>query len=95
MTMTFSHLDVLFPADLLADLERLAPPDQRNDIIVTATADYVHKLKTLRVLKETEGAWSTGSHPELATPEAMEHWLMDLRANWRTELLWPEEAPHG
>lgn len=94
MTMTFTHIDVEFPADLLEELNRLAPPDKRNDIIVTATAGYVHKLKTLRVLKETGGAWSTESHPELATPEEIDDWLTGLRADWRTEPLWPEES-HG
>ena len=92
MTAVSTQIEVMFPVDLLEDLDRLAPSGKRDAIIIAATAEYVRKIKTLRALKETAGAWSTESHPELATPEAIDHWLNDLRAEWRTEPLWPDNS---
>lgn len=91
MAEALMHLDVTFPVDLIEDLKRIVPPEKLNDLIVAATADYVRKLKTLVVLKETAGAWSDEDHPELATPADIDRWLNTARAEWRQDPIWVEE----
>jgi len=81
------RINVTFPVQLLEDLDRLAPPRKRSQIIVAATADYVRKLKLLAAIKETSGAWDDESHPELATPEDIDRWLRHIRSTWRREPL--------
>jgi hypothetical protein len=90
MAETLTHIEIDFPVELLDDLNRLAPSSRRDEIIVAATADYVRRLKTLAALKETAGAWSDESHPDMATPADIDRWLSQLRAGWRREPLWPE-----
>ncbi len=79
------RINVTFPVRLLKDLDSLAPPRKRSQIIVTATADYVRKLKLLAAIKETSGAWDDESHPELTTPEDIDGWLRQIRSTWRRE----------
>jgi hypothetical protein len=85
------RINVTFPAHLLEDLDRYAPPRKRNQIIIAATEAYVRKLKLLTVLKETAGAWGNESHPELDTPEDIDRWLRRVRSTWRREPLWQED----
>ena len=77
------RINVSFPVRLLEDLEKLAPPRKRSHIIVTATADYVHRLKLLSAIRETAGIWDDESHPELSTPEDIDRWLRRVRSTWR------------
>ncbi len=86
------RINVTFPVRLLRDLDELAPPRKRSQIIVAATADYVRRLKLLAAIKETAGAWDDESHPDLATPEDIDQWLQQLRSSWRREPLWQEES---
>jgi hypothetical protein len=85
------RINVTFPARLLEDLDELAPPRKRSQIIVTATADYVRRLKLLTAIRETAGVWDDESHPELTTPEDIDRWLRQIRSAWRKELPWSEE----
>ena len=85
------RINVTFPVRLLEDLDRLAPPRKRSQIIVAATADYVRRLKLLAAIKETAGAWDDESHPELSTPEDIDRWLRQIRSVWRRESLWGEK----
>jgi len=84
------RINVTFPEDLLRELDELAPPRKRSQIIVQATAEYVRKLKLLAAIKETSGAWDDASHPELATPEDIERWVRQMRGTWRREPLGEE-----
>jgi hypothetical protein len=86
------RINVTFPARLLEDLDKVAPPRKRSQIIVAATADYVRKLKLLMAIRETAGIWEDKSHPELATPEDIDQWLHQIRSSWRREpLVWGED----
>jgi metal-responsive CopG/Arc/MetJ family transcriptional regulator len=56
------RITVVFPVDLLEELERYVPLRKRNQVITMATEACVRILKLLTVLKETAGAWSDKSH---------------------------------
>ena len=86
------RINVTFPVQLLEDLDRLAPPRKRSQVIVAATTAYVRKLKLLSAIKASSGAWDGESHPELATPEDIDRWLRQIRSTWRRKpLSWQEE----
>jgi metal-responsive CopG/Arc/MetJ family transcriptional regulator len=88
------RINVIFPVRLLQELDELAPPRKRSEIIVAATSDYVHRLRLLRAIQESAGIWEDASHPELATPEDIDGWLRQMRSHWRGEPLDPEQD-HG
>ena len=77
------RINVTFPERLLAELDELVPPRKRSQVIVKATTEYVRRLKLVSTIKETAGAWSEESHPELATPADIDGWIRDGRGSWR------------
>ncbi|MDY0020402.1 MAG: hypothetical protein RBT47_10400 [Anaerolineae bacterium] len=95
MSEETKRINVIFPADLLEELDALVPTRKRSEVIIRATSEYVQKLKTLVALKESAGAWSDTAHPKMATPEEITRWVADLRASWRSEPLLPAEPDHA
>ena len=95
MSEETKRINVIFPADLLEELDALVPTRKRSEVIIRATSEYVQKLKTLVALKESAGAWSDTAHPEMAAPEEITRWVADLRASWRSKLLLPAEPDHA
>ena len=85
------RINVIFPVQLLKELDELAPSRRRSQIIVAATTEYVRRLKLLRAIQETAGIWKDASHPGLATPEDIDKWLRQMRSSWRREPL--EQGP--
>ena len=77
------RINVIFPTELLEELDEVVPAGKRSEVIVEATAAYLSRLKVLAVLQETTGAWDDTRHPEMATPEDVNRWVAELRSNWR------------
>ena len=86
------RINVMFPVRLLKELDELAPPRKRSQIIVAATTDYVQRLKLLQAIQESAGIWEDASHPELATPADIDEWLRQIRSHWRGEPLEQEQG---
>jgi len=57
------------------------PPRERSGFIAEATAQQLLQLKQQRALRESRGAWTDESHPELQTQEDVRNWLRELRAS--------------
>lgn len=75
------RINVLLPSSLLAELRELVPPRERSGFIAEATAQQLLQLKQQRALRESRGAWTDESHPELQTQEDVRNWLGELRAS--------------
>ena len=88
--------DILpFPTPLLEELTRLIPAGKRSEVIVEATAAYLHRLRVLVTLEQTGGVWCDGDHADLATAEDVTRWVNDLRDPWRcVPLLSPTRQSH-
>ncbi len=95
MSEETKRINIIFPADLLEELDALVPTRKRSEVIIRATSEYVQKLKTLVALKESAGAWDDASHPEMATPEEITRWVTELRTSWRSEPLLPSDPDHA
>ena len=85
------RINVIFPRQLLAELDVLVPSGKRSEVVVEATASYLARLKVLAALQETAGAWESADHPDLITPEDVNGWLEQLRSTWRRVPLFTEE----
>jgi metal-responsive CopG/Arc/MetJ family transcriptional regulator len=75
------RINVLLPSSLLAELRELVPLRERSGFIAEATAQRLLQLKQQRALRESRGAWTDESHPELQTQEDVRNWLRELRAS--------------
>ncbi len=78
------RFNVVFPADVLKDLRELVPPRKRGEFVVEATTKELKRLKVQALLERLrrEPAWTLENHPDLATPDDVEHWVESLRASW-------------
>ena len=81
------RITINVPSELLKELNRLGSPNKRNQIIVDATSDYVRKMKRLRVLRNTAGAWDDASHPDLNSLDDIEKWIRQIRLQWHRDSL--------
>ena len=86
-------IKVTFPKQLLDELDAVVPTGKRSDVIVEATAAYLHRINVLAALRETQGAWRDEDHPELVTSEDVNRWLASRRSSWRRVPLLSEDEP--
>jgi len=78
------RINVIFPADLLAELNRLVPPRQRNRFIVEATEQALRRTRLGQVLAELrrEPAWKDKDHPDLLTAPDVNRYVRRFRQAW-------------
>jgi metal-responsive CopG/Arc/MetJ family transcriptional regulator len=90
MSKDTHRINVVFPTDLLEELDEFVPSGKRSEVIVEATAAYLSRLKVLAALKETSGAWKAVDHPDMVTADDISRWLENLRSPWRRVPLFSE-----
>jgi hypothetical protein len=56
---------VVIPEDLIADIDALIGKRKRSRFITQVAEKEIKRLKFLRTIDETSGAWSGEDHPEL------------------------------
>jgi len=85
------RINVTFPVDLLAELNRLVPPRQRNRFIVEATEQALRRTRLDQVLAELrrEPAWKDQDHPDLLTVSDVNRYVRRFRQAW-TPRSWEE-----
>jgi len=81
-TKTVKRINVTFPVSLLEDLRRYVPPRERSRFIVQATEKELRRVRLLKALRESAGAWSDEDHPDLMTIEDVNRYVRRLRETW-------------
>jgi hypothetical protein len=79
MSSKIQRLNISFPKKLVDELSSLVPPGKRSHLVVEATQKELQKLKRLKILEKTAGAWRDSSHPDLKTIEDICNWVNRLR----------------
>jgi len=79
-------ITVTLPAALIRRLQKQVPARQRSEFVAEALEEHLTLAEQLAVLEESAGAWTEADHPELRTPEDVEHWLAQLRGSWPERL---------
>jgi hypothetical protein len=75
--MTAVRATVTIPADLLAEVDRLAGAGGRSAFVTEALAARVRREQQRRILEETRGALKDS--PSWRTPEEAYAWVRSLR----------------
>lgn len=70
-------VNVVFPENLLNQLDRVANQKKRSAFIVKATQEHLRRALLEKSLKLTSGAWSSQKHPELKSGSV--RWLRKFR----------------
>ena len=77
---TKAHL--VFPLDVLKEVDQIAGKRKRSLFIVKATQEKLERERFLRTLDETKGAWGDKHHAELRTDRDMDQYLRGERSSY-------------
>jgi len=66
----------------LQELRGLVPRGERNQFIVELIEREVKRLKLMKALEISFGAWSDEDHPDLMTVEDVDRYVRRLREGW-------------
>ena len=81
---TKAHL--VLPRDILEEVDQIAGKRKRSLFIAEATREKLQRERFLKVLDETQGAWSDKNHPDLKTTRDMEKFIRDKRKSYQKRL---------
>ncbi len=79
MSSKIQRINVSFPKKLVDELSSLVPPGKRSHLVVEATRKELQRIRRLKTLEKTAGAWKDLSHPDLKTIRDVCNWVNRLR----------------
>ena len=79
MASRIQRMTISFRKKLVDELSSLVPPGKRSHLVVEATQKELQKIKRLKILEKTAGAWKDSSHPDLKTIGDVCNWVNRLR----------------
>ena len=79
MASKIQRINISIPKHVADDLSQLVPSGKRSHLIAEATRKELQKMKILKVLKKSAGAWTDTNHPDLKTIEDIGEWVDTLR----------------
>lgn len=79
MSSKIQRINISFPKQVADELSRLVPSGKRSRVISDATKKELQKMKILKALKKSAGAWTDANHPDLKTIEDICTWVDNLR----------------
>ena len=71
---------VVFPKELVEEIDRLVGPRKRSVFLVQAVEEKIGRERLGRALATTAGFLAEGTHPEWETPEQVSAWVHELRS---------------
>ena len=81
---TKAHL--VIPHDILEEVDQIAGKRKRSLFIAEATREKLQRERFLKILDETQGAWSDKNHTDLKTARDMEQFIRDKRKSYQKRL---------
>ena len=85
---TKAHL--VIPREILEEVDRIAGKRKRSLFIADATREKLEKVRFLRTLGQTGGAWTDENHPDLRTVAQVERYVAEKRRTYRKRLRGPQ-----
>jgi len=79
MEERLQRLNISFPKKVADQLSSLIPAGKRSKLVVEATRKELQRIKVLKVLDRTAGAWTDRNHPDLKKIEDVKAWVRNLR----------------
>jgi metal-responsive CopG/Arc/MetJ family transcriptional regulator len=70
---------VVFPKELVGEVDRLVGRRKRSAFLTEAVMEKVRRERLGRALAATAGFLALEAHPEWATPEAVSSWVRQQR----------------
>jgi metal-responsive CopG/Arc/MetJ family transcriptional regulator len=77
---------IIFPEDLLTEVDRLVGGRKRSEFVVAATREKLARVRFQKALLKAAGAWSAENHPETRSQAALTRWLKHTRKKTQQRL---------
>jgi hypothetical protein len=74
------RLNIILPADLVADLRAQIPVRRRSKFIAEAVREQLDRLRFNAAVAASFGAWADADHPDMADGPAIDRWIASHRA---------------
>lgn len=84
---------VVFPENVLSDLDRVIRKRERSDFIVQAVQEKLQRLKLQESFQKAAGIWM--DHPEMQTDSQVEKYVKRLRGADTRRVRRVKKAWHG
>ena len=78
--------NVMLPADLLKEIDRVAGARRRSALLIEAAHERLARLRFDRAATRAFGAWKDRAHPELRTNTDLARYLTHIRASTTTRV---------
>lgn len=85
---------VLFPSELLLEIDDLVGPRNRSAFLVEAASAEVKRRRLLAFLRQSEAVWKDENHPDLARMGTAA-WVENLRKEPSVRLAKRDETLHS
>jgi len=72
--------NLLLPEDLVREVDRIAGPRGRSRYVAEAVERQLRRDRLRKAFESTFAALDPGEHPEWSTPEKVEAWVRERRA---------------
>ena len=72
--------NLLLPDDLVREVDRVAGPRGRSRYVAEAVEHQLRRDRLRKAFESTFGALDPADHPEWSTPEKVEAWVRERRA---------------
>lgn len=73
------HVHFTFPAKVIKELEQFVDYRKRSEFVALATKKELEKLKLLKAIETSGGAWTDVAHPELKDEKHISDFVRNLR----------------
>jgi metal-responsive CopG/Arc/MetJ family transcriptional regulator len=84
---TCRKIQIVFPHDLLHEVDRLVKGRERSAFVVDATREKLARIRFKAALKGASGAWSAEQHPETRTQRTLARWMKRTRRKTQQRLM--------
>ncbi|MGR3218966.1 MAG: hypothetical protein ACUZ8H_03990 [Candidatus Anammoxibacter sp.] len=70
---------VVFPKEMLKELDKVVTPGKRSHFVVQATRKELQRIRIAHTMEKAAGAWKDDDYPEFKTLNNVHNWLSNIQ----------------
>lgn len=81
MSITVTRINITLPTNLVGELKKLVPERKRSELIASALAERIVRIKREESLRNLKGTWDKAGGIAFETEEDLKNWRKSLWAS--------------
>jgi hypothetical protein len=74
-------MHVVFPQDIIEQLDLLVGKRKRNRFITEATREHLKRIRLAKAIDRAAGSWKDEDHPEMTGKDGTSNWVRTQRTH--------------